>query len=413
MAERIPQVRRDLEFFPIQHGKERFVLINDHLGLVEEGKAMHLSLYQVMALLDGTSTIRDIQTALMRQRGGVLVGAEEVEQLLAHLDEAFLIDSERYRQAREKIVASFAAEMVRPCSHCGHSYPDSPTELENRLDEILAVQAPVPRPDGRVTAVAAPHIDLSVGSQVYASAYQWLKHTSPSRVIVLGAGHQMMGDLFCLTQKDFQTPLGVVKCDRDTVQELLNVGHSIVSDNDFAHKSEHSVEFQVIFLQHLLSRDSFTIIPILCGPLKPSLPSYNREAYLNRAGSFLTALSKILKQGSKETLLVASVDLSHIGPKFGHEMPATHLQRESETHDQNLLEAISKGDAEGLWEESVRVNDQFNVCGFSALACLMEVLPPYKGRVLNYQIWHEQPTRSAVSFAAIVFTSNQVVSIHK
>ena len=395
----------DLEFLPIRQGNSQFVLVRDPLGLVEEGKAVPWPLYEFMTLLDGTHTIRDIQMALIRQKGGVLVGTDEVEALLVHLDESFILDTKKYEHARENIVARFAAKTARPCSHSGRSYPDKPADLKNRLDEILKAQDPAPKPEARVVALVAPHIDLSVGSRVYASGYQWLKYTSPSRVVVLGVGHQMMGDLFCLTEKDFETPLGVVKNDRNRVKELWDAGRSIISENDFGHRAEHSVEFQVIFLQHLLPADSFTIIPILCGPLMPSLSGYSRSAYMETAGPFLKALSGILSHGDPETLVVAGVDFSHIGPKFGHDMPATHLQSQSEMHDQNLLKAFSNMQTDMFWEESVKVKDQFNVCGFSAMACLMEILPPSRGQILGYEVWHEQHTRSAVSFAAVGFTA--------
>jgi AmmeMemoRadiSam system protein B len=215
----------------------------------------------------------------------------------------------------------------------------------------------------------------------------------------------MMGDLFCLTEKDFETPLGGVKNDRKGVKKLWDAGREIVSENDFAHRAEHSVEFQIIFLQHLLPEDSFTIVPILCGPLIPSLSGYSRSAYMETAGPFLKVLSGLLSHGDHDTLVVAGVDFSHIGPKFGHNMPATHLQSQSEMHDQTLLRAFSNMQTDVFWEESVRVKDQFNVCGFSAMACLMEVLPPCRGQILDYEIWHEQPTRSAVSFAAVGFTA--------
>lgn len=393
----------NLEFFPIQHGNEQLILIRDSLGLVEEGKAVPLSLYEIMAQLDGTNTVRDIQMLLMRKKGGVLVGTEEVEQLLAHLDESYLLNTERYEQARHKIIAEFAEKNVRPCSHCGQSYPVSAAALKSRLDEILNSHSSETKPDARVTALIAPHIDLSVGAGVYGSAYQCLKNSSPSRVVVLGVGHQMIGDLFCLTRKDFQTPLGVVKNDLETVQKLWDAGHSIVSETDFPHKAEHSIEFQVIFLQHLLPLNSFTIIPILCGPIMPFLPDYTRKNYLKKSHPFLTVLSEILHKEDEETLLIAGVDFSHIGPKFGHDREAFSLSAHSETHDQTLLKAVSEGDADAFWEESGRVEDRFNVCGFSAMACLLEVLPLSKGKVLDYNIWHEQPTRSAVSFAAVVF----------
>jgi hypothetical protein len=36
-----------------------------------------------MVLLDGTTTIRDLQMALMRQRGGMLVSSDEVKSVIA------------------------------------------------------------------------------------------------------------------------------------------------------------------------------------------------------------------------------------------------------------------------------------------------------------------------------------------
>jgi len=404
-ADNNPRLRTDLELFPIRHGNEQLIVIRDHLGLVQDGKALPLAFYSLISKLDGTKGIRDIQADLMRESGGVLVGTDEIGHLLEQLDESFLLDNERFQRAREKVIGQFASEKVRPCSHCGRSYPDQPGALKNRLDEILKTQSMVPKSAGRVKALIAPHIDIAVGYRVYGNAYQWLRNASPSRVIVMGVGHKMMEGLFCLTEKDFQTPLGRVKNDRGTVGKLMEAGNSIISDNDFAHKAEHSVEFQIIFLQHLLARDSFTIVPILCGPVNGTLSQYARDSYLKTATPFLQVLADILGDGDEETLLVTGVDLSHIGPKFGHNKPALYIEKLSERHDHRLLEAVSKGDAKGFWEESASVDDQFNVCGFSAMACLLEVLPYSEGQIIDYQIWHEEATRSAVSFAAVVFTS--------
>ena len=400
-----PLARRDLEFFPVQHEGQQFVLIRDQLGLVEEGKAVGLPLYQIMTLLDGTTTVRDLQMELMRQRGGVLVGADEINGLLRHLDESFLLDSERFKNAKERIIADFSSQRIRPCSHCGKSYPENPSELRVRLDEILNSELSIPEAEGNLTALVAPHIDLNVGYKGYSSAYQLLKHTAPSRVILLGVGHQLQNALFSLTDKDFETPLGITKNDQTSISRLRESGQDIIASDDFIHRSEHSIEFQIIFLQHLLADNPFTIIPILCGSLQMGIPEYTRQAYHEKAGPFLEELRLILSDPAKETLLVAGVDFSHTGPKFGHEMPATFLQNSSQEHDQNLLKHLSRLDAANFWEESRRVNDQFNVCGFSALACLLEVLPESNGKILNYEIWHEEPTRSAVSFASVAFTS--------
>lgn len=180
-----------------------------------------------------------------------------------------------------------------------------------------------------------------------------------------------------------------------------------MAGNDFEHRSEHSIEFQVLFLQHLLGTDSFTMIPILCGSLMANLPAYNRISYLEKVGPFLAELKRIMIESGEETLLVAGVDLSHIGPKFGHESPAGYMASRVEAHDRALLHALTEADADLFWEESIKVQDQYNVCGFSALACLLEILPVCEGELLDYQMWHEAATRSAVSFSAVAFTETK------
>ena len=405
MAESTPRIRRDLEFFPVQHGGRKMVLIRDHLGLIPEGKVVDLPVYQLMTLLDGTKTTRDLQMELMRQRGGVLVGSEEVTSLLANLDASYLLDSERYRVAKDQIVTKFASEKIRHCFLCGRSYPNDPSELTQTLDDILAKPEPNIDDVGKIRAIVAPHIDLTAGSKVYASAYGPLRHVSPTRVVLLGIGHHMMNDIFCLTEKDFATPLGVVKNEPDLVRRLKKTDPNPIAANDFEHRSEHSLEFQVILLQHLLGTDTFTILPILCGSLMANLPAYDRRAYLEKTTPLLKELKQIISETGKETIIVAGVDFSHIGPKFGHGRPAEYIESQAEAHDKNLLHALSEIDADRFWEETKKVEDQFNVCGFPAMACLLEILPPCKGNVLGYQMRHEQATQSAVSFAAVVFNS--------
>ncbi|MCP4666860.1 MAG: AmmeMemoRadiSam system protein B [Deltaproteobacteria bacterium] len=404
MDETNPCTRKDLEFFPVQQGGQEFVLIRDHLGLVKEGKAVALPLYHIMTLLDGARTARDIQTEFMRQRGGVLVESEEVERLLDHLDASYLLDSQRFRKARDKIISDFTSRSIRACSHCGNAYPEDPSQLKERLDDILANQPSQLKPEGKMKALVAPHIDLSAGYKAYSKAYQMLKYVTPSRIVILGVGHHVMTHLFCLTDKAFETPLGTVKNDAASVRELRDAGGDAVTANDFAHRSEHSIEFQLLFLHHLLKEGSFHMIPILCGSVETCLYEYTRKAYQEKAGPFLKKLKELVTEPDHETLIIAGVDFSHIGPKFGHEMPALYMENQSEPHDRNLLDHLCRLDADAFWEESKKMEDRFNVCGFSALACLLEVLPSSKGDVLAYELWHEEATRSAVSFAAVVFS---------
>jgi AmmeMemoRadiSam system protein B len=375
--------------------------------LVQEGKAVEIPLYQFMVLLDGRTTVRDLQMALMRQRGGILVSSDEVKSFLAHLDNSFLLESEKFKRAKDAVVAEFVSKTVRPSSHSGRAYPADPGELKRKLDEILALQPDSEKPEGKLRALVAPHIDLAAGGRMYSRAYRILRDLSPKTVVILGTGHQMAQEVFAVSDKDFETPLGVAKCDRLWVEKLKAAGGELIAKNDFAHRAEHSIEFQVLFLQHILPKDSFTLVPVLCGNLQTILSEYSRRAYTEKAGAFLKALRDSLGHHGEEALMIAGVDFSHIGPKFGHEMPAQYMKGQSEAHDRILLNSLAAQDADSFWKESGKVKDQYNVCGFAALACLLEVLPPCKGHLLGYETWHEDATRSAVSFAAAVFVEQK------
>jgi AmmeMemoRadiSam system protein B len=404
MDEKVPCIRMDLDFLPVQHEGKEFIMIRDHLGLVEEGKAVAPPLYQLMALLDGNRTLRDLQADLIRQRGGVLVSHDEVIELIRHLDDSFILDSKRFRSAKEEMERAFAASKLRPCSHCGMSYPNDSAELEKWLYQILSAGAEPEGQKEKITALVSPHIDISVGEKVYGTAYKSLEKLKPKRIFILGVGHYMQKGLFCLTDKDFETPLGVTKSDKTIIEELNKVGGDAVTSLDVEHKSEHSIEFQLIFLQYLFGAENFKIIPILCGSFQSLDNRYNRNGYKKKADLFLSWFRDILQESKDETLLVAGVDLSHIGPKFGHDATAMQMENLAREHDRKLLECFCSRDIKGFWEESIRVQDCYNVCGFSAVACMLEVLPPCGGRVLDYSMWHEETTRSAVSFSAVLFT---------
>jgi AmmeMemoRadiSam system protein B len=277
--------------------------------------------------------------------------------------------------------------------------------LRRRLALVMADYPTPVLPSGNLTALVCPHIDLSVGERVYASAYQAFQTAHPSTVVILGVGHSMGGEMFSLTEKDFETPLGVAESDSEFVAELKKAGAGVVSENDFAHRSEHSIEFQILFLQHILGDAGFKIVPILCGSAQGCLQEYSRQSYRAMVGSFLAKLREMVARRKGEVLLLAGVDLCHVGPKFGHEMPAAYFESQAKNHDRTLLEHLTRLDTDGFWETSRSVNDRYNVCGFSALACLLEVVPPCLGVVLNYDMWHEPQTQSAVSFAAAAFFS--------
>jgi len=400
----IPRLRTDIDVIPTRYEGESALLIKDSLGLIKEPIILRGVALQVISLIDGRREVQDIQLELMRLRGGVFVSKADVEAMLSKLEVAFLIDSDRYRRERVRIAEEYAHLEVREAFLAGKSYPREPEALRDYLEGILEMEMNPAEGlgGGEVVALVAPHIDLNAGKNIYAKAYKSLTASSPRRVLLLGTGHSIQEHFFSLTEKDFVTPLGLVKTDREGMKKLKEAGSQVVSPHDFDHRSEHSLEFQLLFLQHLIGLEFF-LLPVLCGSFQRVLPEVSRPSEIQGMADFLSVLKQYAEDKSSGTLIVAGVDFSHIGPKFGHLHTASSLLLETKEHDRLLLEAICQGDLEAFWSEVQKGNNRYNVCGFSALAVLMELLSSKKGHLLGYDFWMEEATQSAVSFAALAF----------
>lgn len=396
-----PRARRDLEFFPLSHEGRPMILVRDRLELVAAGTGFSPELLPVLERLDGVRTTEDLCLELTALRGGAPVTPEELAAFLGELDAAGLLETERYRAKKAELAAAFAREPARAPFFAGQAYPAEPEPLAAFLDGILA-GAPAEAPVGRFKAVVAPHIDPEAGRSAYAAAYAGLRGAAPKRVVVLGVGHQILGGLFCLTDKAHATPLGTVPADAAAVSRLRRAGGAVVAPDDLPHRAEHSVEFQTVFLRRVLPGD-FSLVPILCGSPRGLVAGSTRQAFLDAAGPFLAELAALTAE--PDTLVVAGVDLCHIGAKFGHSQPASRLEKAALAHDEALLARVCAGDAEGFWAESARVEDRYNVCGLTALGALLELGLPGTGRVLCHDILREPPTQSAVTFAAAAFAA--------
>jgi AmmeMemoRadiSam system protein B len=398
-----PKARTDIDFVRVATSKGEMMLVRDPLGLAGESTMLSPTAVAVLSLLDGSRSLSDIQYMLTRAQGGVIVSSNEVKRILDTLSQHFLLQDDRYRKAKSAIASEYSSKPVREPVFSGSAYPSDSGQLRAELESILSVEEPSDVPTGDLTGIVAPHIDIAAGRASYGRAYGCLRGAEPEKIVVLGTGHNVPGQKFSLTSKDYSTPLGVAETDRTVVDLLMRRHAGALHEDDLPHRSEHSIEFQMIFLQHILGSNLPKIVPILCGSFSGVLQTYSRPAEIPEVGDFLESLSEIVR--SQKTLVVAGVDLSHVGRKFGDQSSAYSVVEESRPHDESLLKALCSIDVESLWAESRRVSDRYHVCGFSALASLLEILPPSEATLLSYEISHEDSTMSAVSFASAVFTS--------
>jgi AmmeMemoRadiSam system protein B len=181
----------------------------------------------------------------------------------------------------------------------GTFYPAQATPLNHEIMLLLnAVKMPVIIKNildkKSLKALIVPHAGYCYSGAIAASAYACLKESASKihRVILLGPSHQVALRGCAIPSHDiFNCPNGDVYIDQQACQKLLDL--SLVTVNDSAHISEHSLEVQLPFLHFCLS--SFQLVPIVVGRCPP-------ETISNILSTFLD---------TEDTLIVVSSDLSH------------------------------------------------------------------------------------------------------
>ncbi len=395
---------RALSVFPYRVEGRPVLCLKDPEGITDQVATIPLDLGPfLLEMLDGNHTLRDIQAELVRRSGGRLIPLDDIEHLVGQLDEALFLDSPRFSARVAELLAEYRAAPVRRPALAGSAYPADPAEARSFLDGFYA-GGEGPREEGTLRALAVPHLDLSFGGPVAARALGGLADRLPGEtVVVLGVGHQLGRLPYALTGKDFETPLGTVRADRDLLDRVVDKAGSWVLEEELAHRAEHSVEFAALLLAHALEGRSFRILPVLCGSFHGFLESRESPAEDPLIGAFLETLA----EEAGDALLYASVDLAHLGPHYGDPRPLAPARlREIERADRELLALAEAGDAEGFLAHQRACRDERRVCGMSALYTLLSLLPEdAEGRLLAY----EQPVFPAegntVTIAAMTWTA--------
>src|SRR5262249_29314497 len=153
-----------------------------------------------------------------------------------------------------------------------------------------------------------------------------------------------------LTRKDFVTPLGQAVTDGALVDRLADACGASAEMEDYCHSFEHTIEFQVLFLQHMVMPD-VRILPILVGPFVKSLRHGGLPEDDDQAKRFLEALGELNEQEGKKLFWVLGVDMAHMGARYGDPFSAYANQgtmTEVTVRDKARIERINTSDAAGF-----------------------------------------------------------------
>ena len=218
---------------------------------------------------DGQSTLIEIQGRVLRSTG-LFLALNQLEGLVSRLDAAMLIEGPTF----DAFHRTYRESGRRPAALAGRSYAATTRALRAQLEQFFidanGAGIPAAVPDSRapeLRGVISPHIDFQRGGPVYTWAYrELLERSTADTFVILGVAHQYCRRRFALTCKDFETPLGVVPTDRAYVDRIASLAGRDLFDDELCHRTEHSIEFQVVFLQYVLGgQREFSIVPILVG----------------------------------------------------------------------------------------------------------------------------------------------------
>src|SRR3989475_1398880 len=124
--------------------------------------------------------------------------------------------------------------------------------------------------------------------------------------------------------KAYESPLGQVPVDREFTNALAKRARQDCFGSEGAHRKEHSIEFQAVFLRYLFAgRREIAIVPILASFAHEALVGGRRVDDDPRIPRLLEALGETIAASGRRVALIAGADLAHVGPRFGDPEPVS------------------------------------------------------------------------------------------
>jgi MEMO1 family protein len=236
----------------------------------------------------------------------------------------------------------------------GRFYPANPDRLRADIESYLFSDKKTP-----AIACMVPHAGYIYSGQVAGAVFSRLE--VPARCIVLGPNHTGRGHpLAIMKDGGWRTPLGEIRIDSNLAESLIRE-FPAVSEDSAAHRSEHSIEVEIPFLQ--VCRPDVKFVPIAIGT--------GQLVLLEQLGQ---TLAEVLKKSKDPALIVASSDMNH------YEDDAT-----TRVKDRKAIEKILALDAHGLYETVM--NESISMCGFGPAVAMLTAargLGAHKAELVQY-----------------------------
>lgn len=378
----LPQFRVDVQITTHEEGGQQYLVLHDSFGIAEGPIMVHADMIDILSLCDGESTWEHVALAAEVDANGPEI--LRVRSFIEQLEDLGYFEGERCNVLRQRAIDDWNTLPSRPPVCAGTTYPDDPDVLKSFLTDELGIDPAAETGTAPIMALI-PHIDFRVAPHVYGAGFNALRSSKADLVVMIGTSHYWDADPIVVTNKSFQTPLGIVPVIDHPFFEPLA---------DIAHKPEHSLELHVVALQHLWQGRPFEILPVLVtqAVLEPGI----LEETVVRLQNFISSTGR-------NALWLISGDLAHVGMKFGDTLPAASLLADVRGADQRLIKALEDNDLAAYRAEIESADNRFRVCGYAPSVLALSACHAGRGRAVAYDVWDEKETASAVSFATIIW----------
>jgi hypothetical protein len=231
----------------------------------------------------------------------------------------------------------------------------------------------------------SPHIDFARGGVVYADV--WRRMTKAAQqadlVVIVGTDHHGNDDI-TLTTTHYKTPYGVLPTDLSIVGGLAEaIGVTRAFKGERRHTNEHSLELPLVWLHHMRQGEPCYIVPVLVGTLG-QYDTTDSPMLRPTVSAFLDSLASLTQ--NRNVLMIASGDMSHVGPAFGGDPLDAVAKSNLQAEDKALIEMIDSGDAEQFFTSIASTANYTNVCGTSPIYLTMKWLNAHKCQTNSYEM---------------------------
>ncbi len=266
--------------------------------------------------------------------------------------------------------------MLRPPAVAGRFYPSQPDHL---LRDVAAC-VPADRRGLRALGCLAPHAGYMYSGGVAGAVYGALD--LPVSYVILCPNHQGYGaPLAVYPAGEWETPLGRAMVDSELTARIQAACPELREDTR-AHASEHALEVQLPFLQHL--SPGFRFVPIAIAT--------DRFGSLEALGE---AIAAVLSREKRETLIVASSDMNH------YEEDALTRRK-----DRRAIDAMLALDPRGLYD--VVRKERITMCGYGPAVAMLQavrILGANRAELIRYATSGEKSGdfQKVVGYAGMAF----------